>query len=128
MTNVVVNCTGTRRRDEGCNHHSGKLHGWLTQGPGMGPDCNGNVPNGDLLSVRFLFISHIDIQVPIVMTLNADNTRETNVLWQRYSTLENQFYHEVHHPFFYTCLLFVFEMFKEMFRVFDMFQKFGQCL
>ena len=34
MTNALVNCTGSRRRDQGCNHHSGKLHGWQAQRPG----------------------------------------------------------------------------------------------
>ena len=30
------------------------------------------------------------------MIVNADNTREINVLWMRYSALERQFYHETH--------------------------------
>ena len=47
-----------------------------------------------LLSVPFLCISHSDIQIMIVMTANADNTCETNVLWMRYSTLERQFRRE----------------------------------
>ena len=52
--------------------------------------------NGGLLSVPFLCISHTDIQILIVMFVNADNTCEINVLWMRYSTLESQFYQEVH--------------------------------
>ena len=48
-----------------------------------------------LLSVPFLCISHIDIQILIVMVVNADN-HVINVLWMRYSTLERQFYHEAH--------------------------------
>ena len=40
-----------------------------------------------LLSVLFLCISHTDIQILIVMFVNADNTCEINVLWMRYSTL-----------------------------------------
>ena len=51
-----------------------------------------------LLSVPFLCISHTDIQILIVMFVNADNTCESNVLWMRYSTLESQFYQEVHVP------------------------------
>ena len=48
-----------------------------------------------LLVVAFLCISQTDIQILIVMTVNADNTCEINVLWMRYSTLESQFHHEV---------------------------------
>ena len=51
-----------------------------------------------LLSVLFLCISHTDIQILIVMFVNADNTCEINVLWMRYSTLESQYYQEVHVP------------------------------
>ena len=51
-----------------------------------------------LLVVAFLCISQTDIQILIVMTVNADNTCEINVLWMRYSTLESQFYQEVHVP------------------------------
>ena len=59
-----------------------------------------------LLSVPFLCISQTDIQIPIVMIVNADSTCEINVLWMRYSTLESQFYHD---PF--VTQFEVFEMF-----------------
>ena len=59
-----------------------------------------------LLVVAFLCISQTDIQILIVMTVNADNTCEINVLWMRYSTLESQFYHD---PF--VTQFEVFEMF-----------------
>ena len=48
-----------------------------------------------LLSAPFLCISHTDIQLLIVMIVDADNTCEISVLWMRYSTLESQFHHEV---------------------------------
>ena len=34
MTNALVNCTGSRRRDQGCNHHSGSLTGGRRRGQG----------------------------------------------------------------------------------------------
>ena len=38
-----VNCMGSRRRDQGFNHHAGKLHGWQAQRPGIGTAFHGNV-------------------------------------------------------------------------------------
>ena len=63
------------------------------------------------LSVPFLCISNSDIQIMIVMIVNADNTCETSVLWMRYSTLERQFRHEVN----------VCDPFVTQFEVFEMF-------
>ena len=72
-----------------------------------------------LLSVPFLCISQTDIQIPIVMIVNADSTCEINVLWMRYSTLESQFYHD---PF-----VTQFEVLRCLFCVFEMFETFVMC-
>ena len=64
-----------------------------------------------LLSVPFLCISHTDIQILIVMFVNADNTCEINVLWMRYSTLESKFHDEVHIRVTFVTQFEVFEMF-----------------
>ena len=98
-----------------------------------------------LLSVPFLCISHTDIQILIVMIVNADNTCEINVLWMRYNSLERQFHHEVHvwDPFatqfvvfemFVLCLWDVWEVcfvsltcLRSLVSVFEMFEKFVLC-
>ena len=63
------------------------------------------------LNVLFLCISNSDIQIMIVMIVNAGNTCETSVLWMRYSTLDRQFRHEVN----------VCDPFVTQFEVFEMF-------
>ena len=120
LTKALVNCTGSRRRDQGCNHHFGKLHGWQAQRPGIGTAFCGNVSYARAqhytkwwfcLVSRFSVFHTLTCQILIVMMVNADSTCEINVLWMRYSTLKSQFSHEVH----------VWDPFVTQFEVFEMF-------
>ena len=67
--------------------------------------------------------------------LYMQTIRVINVNWMRYSTLEGQFYHEVHVWDAFVTQFVVFEMFvvcpwclRSLFCVFGMCKKFGQCL
>ena len=78
-----------------------------------------------LLSALFLCISHTDIQLLIVMIVDADNTCEISVLWMRYSTLEVSFIMKYKYEI---PLLHSFRCLRCLFRVFGMFEKFVSCL
>ena len=64
-----------------------------------------------MLSVPFLCISHIGIQILIVTIVNAFNMCVIDVLWMHYSTLESQFHDEVHIRVTFVTQFEVFEMF-----------------
>ena len=76
--------------------------GWKAQRPGIGAAFHGNVSYARVqhhTTWWFCFpFLRISLQRLTVMIVNADNTCEINVLWMRYSTLESQFYQEVHVP------------------------------
>ena len=80
-----------------------------------------------LLSVPFLCISHTDIQILIVMIVNADNMCEINVLRMRYSTLESRFSFSMKYTY-EIPLLHSLRCLRCLFCVFEMFEKFVLCL